>query len=445
MSQLGRGVCEVATRLVMVVAVVGCKGEPKPAPKDAVARAAEIEGDLARVRELSLQAPVPVAFQSATDFRAFMHRAVADEGARVTAETEAYVKLGLISRATDLGSAVENAYATQAAAYYDPKAKRFFIVMPPENPQTRDILCAHELTHALQDQHFDLTRYIHDAPNSDARLARKFVVEGDAMLASIAFLVADKTHVADLSPDQLRAMRGKLEEIANLDPKAMAAMLKQQASAKKMDPQLQKALDSLDSIPPAILVPLLDSYMKGALVALDAYEQHGWKSVDALFTSPPESTEQVLHPADRLIGHVDHPRKVTLPSFEGYTVVWSDVIGELEWSIYFSLWKHAGDGNEAVNWGGDRYVILRDDDDQLTAVIATTWDTEYDAKVFYDAYVSSLATRYGGKTDDDDGEALVTHPEGEVWVKLYDKQVYIVDGPGWDHLADELLDRATFD
>lgn len=445
MSQLRCGVGQVATRLVMAVALVGCKAEPKQQPKDAVGRAAEIEADLAKVRELSLQAPVPVAFQSATDFRAFMHRAVADEGKSMKAETEAYVKLGLITPATDLGSAVENAYATQAAAYYDPKAKRFFIVMPPDNLQTRDILCAHELTHALQDQHFDLTRYIHDAPNGDARIARKFVVEGDAMLASIAFLVADKTHVAELSPEQIRAMRTKLEQFANADPKAMAAMLKQQASSTKMDPQLQKALDSLDSIPPAILVPLLDSYMKGVVVALDAYEQHGWQSVDALFTDPPESTEQVLDPEGRLFKHVDHPHKVTLPSFDGYTVVWSDVLGELEWSVYFSLWKHAGDGNEAVNWGGDRYAVLRDPDGELTAVVATTWDTEYDAKVFYDAYVSTLATRYGGKTEEDGGEALVTHGEDQTWVKWQDQHVYVVDGPDWDHLADELLDGVTFD
>jgi len=431
----------VATRLVMpLAALAACHSEPK----DAVGRALEIEPALAKVRGLDFTTPVPAAFQSAADFRAFMHRSVADEGASVAAETQAYVKLGLMSKAADLGKAVEDAYATQAAAYYDPKAKRFYVVMPPDNPQTRDIVCAHELTHALQDQHFDLTRYLRDAPNTDARLARKFVVEGDAMLASIAFLVADKTHVNELSPDQIRAMRGKLEEFARLDPKAMAATIKQQSSSKKMDPQLLEALDALDTIPPVILVPLMDSYMKGALVALDAYEQDGWKSVDALFTTPPESTEQVLHPAERLIHHVDHPHQVTLPSFDGYTVVWSNVIGELEWSIYFSLWKHAGDGHEAENWGGDRYVVLRDDDGDLTAVIATTWDTEYDAKLFYDAYVSSLATRYGGKTEDEDGEALVTHPEGEAWVKLYEKQVYIVDGPGWDHLADELLDGATF-
>lgn len=426
-----------------VASAVACKGKSKPAP-DVVGRAAEIQTQLAKVRGLSLTSPVPAGYQSAADFRAFVHRSVADEGSSAGAESEAYIKLGLLPPATDLGSAVEHAFATQAAAYYDPKAKRFFVVMAPDNPQTRDILCAHELTHALQDQHFDLTRYLHDAPNSDARLARRFVVEGDAMFASIVFLVADKTNLSEMTPAQLRAMRGKLEQFAALDPKAMAALLKQQASSTKLDPQMRASLDAFDTIPPAILEPLLDSYMKGAVLALDAYEEAGWKRVDALFTEPPESTEQVLHPKERLLARRDHPRRITLPAFEGYTVVWSDVLGELEWSIYFQLWKHAGDGHEAENWGGDRYTILRDPDGKLIAVIATAWDTEYDAKVFYDAYVSSLATRYGGKTEDDHDEALVTHGDDATWVMQRGDRVYIVDGDD-DHLPDELLDGVSFD
>ena len=130
MVELGRGWGAVATRLVIMVAFVACKSEPK----DAIGRAAEIETEVAKVRELTLEAPVPVATQSAADFRAFVHRSVEAEPT-AKAETEAYIKLGLIPPKTDLGGAVENALATQAAAYYDPKAKRFFIVMRRTAPR----------------------------------------------------------------------------------------------------------------------------------------------------------------------------------------------------------------------------------------------------------------------------------------------------------------------
>ena len=426
--------------LLLLVAAAACKGSH---PTDALGRVAEIEPTLARLRGLTLNAPVPAAYQSAGDFRAFVHRGVAEEGASVQAETEAYIKLGLIPKTADLGHAVEDAFSTQAAAYYDPRAKQFFIVMPPDDAQTRDIVVSHELTHALQDQHFDLTRYLHDAPNGDARLARRFVVEGDAMLASIAFLVASKTHVDELEPDQIGALRGKLEQFAAMDPHTMAASLKQQAASTHMDPQIRKSLDAFDSIPPAVLIPLLDSYMKGALVALAAYEHGGWKGVDGLFTEPPESTEQVLHPQARLFSGRDRPRKITLPAFEGYTPVWTDTLGELEWSIYFQQWKHTGDGHEAENWGGDRYTILRGGDGKLVAVIVTAWDTEYDAKLFYDAYLSSVVTRYGGTVDDGGDEARVTHGDDSTWMMRDKDHVFIVDGD--EDIPQDLLDRTTFD
>jgi hypothetical protein len=215
------------------------------------------------------------------------------------------------------------------------------------------------------------------------------------MLSSIVYMVFDKTHLSELTPEQVTAMRKKLEEIAALDPPAMVALMRQQASSSShMDPELKKSLDAMETIPRAILVPLIDSYMKGAVLAIDAYDLGGWRAVDALYRDPPESTEQVLHPMERLLKKRDHPRRVTLPKLEDLAMVHSDVIGELEWQVYFSLWKHVGDGHEEQNWGGDRYAVVRTRDGKLVALIATIWDTEYDAKIFFDAYVSTLTTRY---------------------------------------------------
>ena len=60
---------------------------------------------------------------------------------------------------------------------------------------------------ALQDQHFDLTRYQRGSePNADAALARKFVVEGDAMLSSVLYLASEKTHSSELDPERTAAL-----------------------------------------------------------------------------------------------------------------------------------------------------------------------------------------------------------------------------------------------
>lgn len=267
------------------------------------------------------------------------------------------------------------------------------------------------------------------------------------MLTSVAYLVYEKTHLAELSREQVAAMRDKFEELANLDPSAMAEMLKQQAVASShIDPQIQKSLDAMGSIPRTILVPLLDSYMKGAVLALAAYQQGGWRAVDELYRDPPESTEQVLHPSERLLAGVDHPRRVTLPtSFDGYTLVSSDVLGELQWSVYFSLWKHEGAGREEQNWDGDRYAILRSKEGKLVALVATIWDSEYDATLFHDAYLSTVKTRYGGKVTVDGNLTFVRHGDDATWVYRDKESLYIVDGGLEVDLVRALVDGTTFE
>jgi hypothetical protein len=429
-----------------VSVLAGCR-EPAPKSKDQVAidRVAAIEPGLAKVRGLAFERPVPVAHRTASDFRSYVRKNVEKADPHLQDTSAALVALGLLPPSSNVGKAVEDAWATQAAAYYDPDAKQFFLVMTPQDKNTLDILVAHELTHALQDQHFDLSRYMRGSErNADAAIARKFVVEGDGMLSAVVYLISEKTHVTQLSPDQIRALRGSFEKFASADTHTMAEMLKQQAASASMDPEIKKSLDAMDSIPPVILVPLVQSYMKGAILALDAYESGGWPAVDALFRDPPESTEQVLHPQTRLLETRDRPRSVTLPAFDGYQSIASDVLGELQWSVYFGMWKHDGDGHEEVNWGGDRYTVLRRKDGKLVAVIATTWDAEYDAQVFFNAYVSTLKTRHGGKLEAGDDQALLTYGNDSSLVVFKGKNDYIVDGGDDAELITRLIDGATF-
>jgi hypothetical protein len=432
-----------------MVLVIGCKS-PEQQPKqehddDPLLRIASIETKLARVRGLKFESSVQGSRQTASDFRKHVRRMVEKEGSRVDDRTVALVALGLLPKSVDLGLAVENEYATQAAAYYSPEDKRYYLVTVPERNDVLETISAHELTHALQDQHFGVAQYLRGADDSDAQVARKFVVEGDATLAQVAYEVYDATQLTELTSKQLEVMRTTIEQMTALDPAAMVAKLRQQLSATShMDPELKKSLDALDTIPLTVLVPFLDSYWQGALLALDAYERGGWRAVDALYRDPPESTEQVLHPKERLLGVRDHPRRVTLPQLGQYELVATDVIGELQWSIYFSLWKHAGGGHEEQNWGGDRFAVVRDRAGKVIALVATIWDTEYDAKVFYDAYVATLNTRYGAAPTVADDRAFVKHGDDTASVLRRGDRVFIVDGGRDDALISALVDRTSF-
>jgi hypothetical protein len=81
----------------------------------------------------------------------------------------------------------------QAGGSYDPKAKKFFLVMVPSSDLMLDTITAHELTHALQDQHFDLQAYYASKDKQqrplgdDALHARRFIVEGEATLTMLVY------------------------------------------------------------------------------------------------------------------------------------------------------------------------------------------------------------------------------------------------------------------
>jgi hypothetical protein len=319
---------------------------------------------------------------------------------------------------------------TQAAAYYDTESKRFSIVQLPEPGMNRDVLLSHELTHGLQDQHFDLTKFIEDDTlDSDALIARRFVVEGDAMWTSIVFSVFAVTREYELTGDQLRAMRPQLQKLATSDMSAMIAALQQQMAATgTTDPLIKSSIDAMGSLPPIVLVPLLASYMHGAMFILEVYDKGGWPAVNRLFADPPRSTEQVLH-FDRWVAG-QQPVHVDLPTFEEGELVISDVIGELQWSVYFSLWPHTGEPNPEHDWGGDRFAVWRDSDGALTLLLATTWDAPSAAKRFYDAYVSTLDTRFK------DGERPL--------VRLRNNDVFIIDG-GDDEQMDALVEYTEFE
>src|SRR5208337_4250546 len=97
---------------------------------------------------------------------------------------EALVRaLGLVSRDFNLEKFLISFYTEQAAGFYDPKRKTMFIAdwIPAE---TQTMVLSHELTHALQDQSWDLETYLRAArDDDDATNARQAVVEGYATAA----------------------------------------------------------------------------------------------------------------------------------------------------------------------------------------------------------------------------------------------------------------------
>ena len=414
----------------------------------AVGRVVSIEPEVARLRDLTFEHEVPAHFQPTDEFQAYVRREIAKDlpANRSRDISAALAHIGLFEKPVDLATIEEQALVTQAGAYYDPDSKQFFLVAVPDSELFLDTISAHELTHALQDQHFDLHKYMPPTGklDEDASSARRFVVEGDATLVMMLYSV-HKTIGDQVPASVIAGLRGQIEAFATQGIAEAKDQLKSQAALfTGLGNDIQKSIDAMDDIPPSVLVPMLDAYMKGALVALTAYQQGGWKAVDELYRDPPESTEQVLHPTTKLFPVREHPHKVVLARSSDLELS-SNVLGELQWRIYFALWKVANPEAAAAGWGGDHYDVARRKDGRLIGRIATIWDDEAAATRFTDAYVTSVAARFPGADTSHPEAGIARAGGGKIFVRRTGTRVLIVDGADAASSLDALARAAKFD
>ncbi len=229
-----------------------------------------------------------------------------------------------------------------------------------------EVLVAHELTHALQDQHYGLPTTSPPLTDSqgDRLIARRALLEGDASLASIAYLRPD------LDPDTIERF---VEQVASIPEELRARH---------------------PNVPELIRTELAFQYDAGSVFTTAAYLRGGWPAVDAAHRDPPASSEQVLHP-EKYFDHRDPPIDVTIGGTDelerrGWTRVFEDTFGELDTRVLagrvFDPVRAAG---IAAGWGGDRVRALARGQD-LVIVWLSAWDTEADAIELADALPALL-------------------------------------------------------
>jgi hypothetical protein len=252
----------------------------------------------------------------------------------------------------------------QVAGYYDPKAQQFYLADWIELEGQKPVM-AHELTHALQDQHFNLKRFEKwPKGESDSELAVHALIEGDATLAMTLYMYKNP----------LVALR------------AIAAQ--------------EIATEQFKQAPRALRESLLFPYEEGSAWATQLYRRGGWEMVSEAFSKLPQSTEQILH-AEKYFAY-EAPQKLTLPDFKlvlgpTWKRIDSDVNGE--WGFYLILDEFLNDATEsqraAGGWGGDRFAIYETGKpDEVFVAQFTAWDTALDATEFFEAYAKRTMKRY---------------------------------------------------
>jgi hypothetical protein len=335
------------------------------------------------------------------------------------AERKTMVQWGLIAPDFRLKEFVLDLLTEQAAGYYDPKQRTFFIADWLPQLVQKPVM-AHELVHALQDQHYDLQGHFDLVKDqSDLTLARKALIEGDAMAVMLAYLLEPLGMSMDDLPD-------------------MQAIL--QASSSLIGDQFQVYARA----PLILRQQLVFPYVHGLAFIKAALAHGGWEGLESVYQRPPVSTAQVMHPEKYFAAPPARPSEVTLDLPEAdLGTAWKklkhDVLGEFLLSVVLQQFLPEDEARQsAAGWRGDRYELFEHQDTgRLLLVCVTAWDTPEDATEFFHSYTKLLALKYPGwitQSLEDQTGHVWQQEQLRLMLRQHERLVQIVEGT----LADEL-------
>src|SRR5713226_702387 len=358
--------------------VPGSANPAKSSDADFTATADEVLEQMSEITRLKLRSPLKKTLRSRDEIRAYVIRQMDEEKkpAERYAEARSAEAFGLIPKGFDLDTFMVELLTEQIAGLYDPKAHEFYIAdwIPVADQR---MVMAHELTHALEDQHFQIEGWVKAArPNDDAELAREAVLEGSAMAAMVDFL--------------LQGTGRSLGDLPDFDPSILIGDLAD-------SPALEKA-------PRFIKDALVFPYFSGLKFSAAILKPLGWSGLPGVFGKPPLSTQQILHPALYRSGKV--PAPVPLPSMEkmlgsNWSKLEENTLGEFGWKEV--LKQFLGEDRAktlAVGWDGDRYAVYEQKQTKkLMLLTHLHLDSEERAARFFGQYSEAFEKKYAGRSN----------------------------------------------
>jgi hypothetical protein len=380
-----------------------------------------------------------------------------DEDAKRLRRSELVLKkFGLLPRDFDLGKFLVALLKEQVAGYYDPKTKTVNL-LDWVGPEQQKPVLAHELTHALQDQSFNLEKFMKpsdvdlnnkktvsqsDIDNDEIGTARQAVVEGQAMVVLVDYMLAPLGQSLKDAP-----------ELVNTLKQGMLA-------ATTDSPQFQNA-------PVYLREALTFPYRYGIDFIAELLTNSGKeKTFVGLFQNPPKSTRQIMEPKTYVSGERLDPMplpdfKETFKNYDRFDV---GSVGELDVAVLLD--QYAGqDASHALypHWRGGYYYAARPKGDPsapLAILYVSRWSIAEKAAEFAKIYGESVAKRYaharhmagngshasqaGSPADVDAKNAWLTE-EGPVVIEVHNDTVLVtesLDQPTTDRLQEEVFGAA---
>jgi hypothetical protein len=321
-------------------------------------------------RGLEFDHPVHVDFLTADEYTDASTEDEADitddereELDRYAAELRA---MGVASGDLDLFEVYNQVSDAGTLAFYSSDTERI-TVRGTEMSVGLEVTLAHELAHALQDQHFDLDRLSADTTDSSAATTFRALVEGDA----------------------LRVEQG-YEEFELTDEE-------QAEYEEEYGEQVDESEEATADVPPFITAGFGAPYALGQPFAIMLANQGGNEAVDDAFEEPPTTEESIFDPASFLDD--DGQEDLDLGFNDEEELFDEGPFGATSWYLVLAERIDPEVAFEAtLGWNGDAFAAFEDDGTYCVRAgfIGDTPEDEAEMAAALDQWVAAMP---GGATE----------------------------------------------
>ncbi len=295
-------------------------------------------------------------------------------------------KLGLLPRDFNLREYMLGLYKEQVEGWYDAHSKTVYLLDWVE-PEVQKPVMAHELVHALQDQSFDLEKWLNVAKDSkddtaqmlldEQRTARQSVIEGQAMIVLFDYQLTPVGQSVESAPDLVESMRTSMLDEGSTPMYAKAPIYLREA--------------------------MLFPYTYGMEFTRAVLIKRGKQAAFAgVFEHPPLDTREIMQPATYLTGEAQPQLEVVaLEKILGSGWRREDFsgLGEIDLRVILRQW--GGDevaAKLAPAWRGGYYMALSNKkspkDAPVPLALVLRLASPDAANQFASVYQAELAQRY---------------------------------------------------
>lgn len=347
---------------------------PLPARAADAAAVAEIVRELEGISGLKQRRPIRAERMDRGRVKGFLAERMRAEirPQEIRAEEALLKKLGFLPAEFDLEKTMLDLLSEQAAAFYDYRSKRLYLIESPAGELQHSAL-VHEIAHALADQNFDLRRFVEKVRQSDdAALARLAVMEGQATWLMSEYLTRRTGQSLKDSPVLVRMMSRAAELSAGQFP-------------------------VYDAAPLYLRETLMFPYSRGMLFQHAVYERLGLEAFARVFLRPPESTQQILHPEKYLGG--EKPEAIEVPRLRlprAHRVLIEGTLGEWDHALLLKQYVGEREAEElAPAWRGGQYRLWQDHRSRRTLLVhVSRWEKASSAQRWFTAYQEVLRGKW---------------------------------------------------